>query len=44
MGKWKLSGARLHDLEADPGEKADLAAEQAGVVDRLNALIKGVFD
>jgi arylsulfatase A-like enzyme len=40
-GKWKLSGASLHDLEADPQEKVNLAAEQPKVVEEMQALIQG---
>ena len=39
-GKWKLLGAALYDLEADPQEKIDLAAKQPGVLAELQALIK----
>jgi arylsulfatase A-like enzyme len=41
-GKWKLSGPNLFDLEADPGEKIDLASAQPEVVEELQALIKGM--
>lgn len=39
-GKWKLSGANLHDLEADPQEKVNLAADQPKVVEELQTLIQ----
>lgn len=41
-GKWKLSGANLHDLEADPEEIVNLAAEQPKVVEELQALLNGM--
>lgn len=39
-GKWKLLGAELFDLEADPQEKVNLAAKQPKVFAELQDLIK----
>lgn len=36
-GRWKLIGDQLFDLEADPYEKADVAAANPEVVERLSA-------
>lgn len=36
--RWRLvNGAELYDIAADPGQKRDVAAENAGVVDELRA-------
>jgi arylsulfatase B len=35
VGKWKLVGEELYDIEADPYEKRDVAAEHPDVVDAL---------
>lgn len=35
QGKWKLRGGKLYDLEADPGEKSDLAAKHPDVCEQL---------
>jgi uncharacterized sulfatase len=44
-GRWKLlceydgSGAQLYDLEADPGERSDVAAQQGDLVKRLTTAV-----
>ncbi len=39
---WPETGeARLHDLEADPGEERDVSAARPGVAARLRALLEG---
>jgi arylsulfatase A-like enzyme len=40
MGKWKLLGTNLYDLEADPQEKVNLATQEPGVLAELQAMIK----
>jgi len=35
LGKWKLNDGKLYDIEADPGEKSDLASQHPDIVERL---------
>jgi arylsulfatase B len=37
VGRWKLVGSQLFDMEADPYEKDDVAAQHPNIVKRLSA-------
>lgn len=39
LGKWKMNGGKLYDLEADPAEKNDVAAQQAELCGKLGAML-----
>jgi len=41
-GRYKLMGDMLYDIEADPGERTDIAAEHPEVVKRLKARLEEV--
>ncbi len=39
--RWRLVGKELYDIQADPGQRSDVAADQSEVVSRLNAAYEG---
>lgn len=39
-GKWKLVGGKLHDLEADPREKTDVAGKHPEIVAKLAEAVR----
>jgi arylsulfatase len=43
-GRWKLLDRRLYDLEADPAERRDVAAEHPDIVRELSAAARRIAD